>query len=64
MMCMRVDLPDPLGPMTAVNSPARMPMLTESSAVTVFDPTPKDLVTLSTRATSRASEAEVFMSQR
>ncbi len=28
MMCMSVDFPDPEGPMTAVNSPRRMPTVT------------------------------------
>ncbi len=40
MMCMSVDLPDPLGPMMAVNCPCRRPMLTSSRAVTVFGPLP------------------------
>jgi hypothetical protein len=40
MMCMSVDLPDPLGPMMAVNSPERMPMETSSSAVTVLEADP------------------------
>ena len=40
MMCINVDLPEPLGPMIAVNSPRRMPTDTSSSAVTVVDPLP------------------------
>lgn len=32
--CMSVDLPEPDGPITAVNSPAPMSTLTSSSAVT------------------------------
>ena len=34
MMCMSVDLPEPLGPMIAVNSPRRRPIERSSSAVT------------------------------
>ena len=34
MMCMSVDLPEPDGPMMAVNSPRRRPSETSSSAVT------------------------------
>jgi hypothetical protein len=34
MMCMSVDLPEPLGPMIAVNSPRRIPIDTSDSAVT------------------------------
>ena len=40
MMCMRVDLPDPDGPMIAVNCPRRMPTLTPSSARTALSPWP------------------------
>ena len=40
MMCMSVDLPDPDGPMIAVNSPRRMPTLTSSSARTSLAPEP------------------------
>ena len=40
MMCMSVDLPEPDGPMIAVNSPRRMPTLTPSSARTVLSPVP------------------------
>ncbi len=33
MMCMSVDLPEPDGPMIAVNSPRRMPRVTSSQGV-------------------------------
>ena len=35
MQCIRVDLPEPDGPMTAVNSPAAKSIDTPSSAATV-----------------------------
>ncbi len=38
--CIRVDLPDPDGPMIAVNSPESMSKSTWSSAVTVAEPEP------------------------
>jgi hypothetical protein len=38
--CMSVDLPEPLGPMTAVNSPAPMSRLTPSRARTSVWPEP------------------------
>ena len=38
--CMRVDLPEPEGPMTAVNSPARMSSETPSRARTSASPSP------------------------
>lgn len=40
MQCMRVDFPDPEGPMMAVNSPVRNSTETESSAVTRVSPLP------------------------
>jgi len=40
MMCMSVDLPEPLGPMIAVSSPRRTPSDTSSSAVTAEPPLP------------------------
>ncbi len=39
-MCSSVDLPEPDGPMIAVNSPAARPTLTLSSAVTAASPVP------------------------
>ncbi len=38
--CISVDLPEPLGPMTAVNSPAARSRLTSSRAVTMAGPAP------------------------
>ena len=38
--CMRVDLPDPDGPITAVNSPTGKSRLTPSSARTAVSPLP------------------------
>jgi hypothetical protein len=52
MMCMRVDLPEPLGPMIAVNSPRLMPMETPESAATGLSALPYDFERSSTRATS------------
>ncbi len=40
MQCMSVDLPDPDGPMIAVNSPVPNSTDTWSSAVTVVSPLP------------------------
>ena len=40
MMCMSVDLPEPDGPMIAVNCPRRMPTLMSSSAFTALSPAP------------------------
>ena len=40
MQCMSVDLPDPDGPITAVNSPAAKSIETPSSAATVASPSP------------------------
>ena len=40
MQCMRVDLPEPEGPMMAVNRPAAKSMSTPSSATTVVAPVP------------------------
>jgi hypothetical protein len=40
MMCMSVDLPEPLGPITAVKRPAGIPTVTPSSAMTRFGPDP------------------------
>ena len=39
-MCSSVDLPEPEGPMIAVNWPSTRPTLTSSSAVTVASPLP------------------------
>src|SRR5215510_2741786 len=50
--CRRVDLPDPDGPMMAVNSRALIPMLTSSSAMTAASPSPYCLLTCSARATA------------
>ena len=44
MTCMRVDLPDPEGPMIAVNAPAAMSIETWSRAVTAVLPAPYVLV--------------------
>ena len=38
--CISVDLPEPLGPMIAVNSPATRSRLTPSSARTIASPLP------------------------
>ena len=38
--CISVDLPDPLGPMIAVNSPSTRSRLTSSSARTIASPVP------------------------
>ena len=43
MQCIRVDLPDPDGPMTAVNSAATKSMETPSSAATCGIPLAIDL---------------------
>jgi len=40
MQCSRVDLPDPDGPITAVNDPAGTSILTPLSAVMVAGPAP------------------------
>ena len=40
MQCMRVDLPDPDGPMTAANCPRANSMLTPPRAVTMASPVP------------------------
>ena len=40
MQCSNVDLPDPDGPMIAVNSPAGSSSVTSSSAVTTVSPVP------------------------
>ena len=40
MQCISVDLPDPDGPITAINEPAGMSKLTASSAVTAAGPCP------------------------
>ena len=40
MQCISVDLPDPDGPITAMNEPAGMSRLTASSAVTAAGPRP------------------------
>ena len=40
MQCISVDLPDPHGPITAVNEPAGMSTVTSSSAVTAVGPCP------------------------
>ena len=39
-MCSSVDLPEPDGPMIAVNSPSARPTLTLSSAATAASPLP------------------------
>ena len=44
MQCMRVDLPDPEGPMMAVNSPRPNSTSTASRAVTAVSPSPYRLV--------------------
>jgi hypothetical protein len=38
--CISVDLPEPLGPITAVNSPAIRSMVTSSRATTRVSPSP------------------------
>ncbi len=43
--CIRVDLPEPEGPMIAVNRPRWMSTSTASSAVTLVSPDPYALVT-------------------
>ena len=48
--CISVDLPEPLGPITAVNSPAARSRETSSSAVTSAAPAPYVLVRCRTRA--------------
>jgi hypothetical protein len=40
MQCSSVDFPEPDGPMTAVNDPAGISMLTPASAVTAAGPEP------------------------
>ena len=40
VQCMRVDLPDPDGPMMAVKRPAGNPTVTSSSATTAVSPSP------------------------
>jgi hypothetical protein len=40
MQCMSVDLPEPDGPMTAMNPPRGMPTVTASSAITLASPLP------------------------
>jgi hypothetical protein len=51
--CMRVDLPEPEGPMMAVNRPAGTARLTLSRARTAVSPRPYTLVTASARAAGR-----------
>lgn len=60
---MSVDLPEPLGPMIAVNSPARMPSETSLSAVTLVEPEPYDFERFSTRAMISDLPLELSMFQ-
>ena len=50
MQCISVDLPDPDGPMIAVNSPAGNPTVTPSRACTAVAPTPYVRCASTTRA--------------
>ena len=50
-----VDLPQPDGPMSETNSPARTDRSTPSRAVTVPGPLPKILVTFETSTAARSS---------
>ncbi|CAM5481618.1 hypothetical protein SGRI78S_04638 [Streptomyces griseus subsp. griseus] len=51
IVCMSVDLPEPEGPMMAVNSPAANSTSTERSAATCASPLPYSFVTPTARAT-------------
>src|SRR4051812_20862786 len=57
--CIRVDLPDPLGPMIAVKRPASIPSVAPSRALTSAPPPPYDFVASTTRATRAPVEATV-----
>ena len=54
-MCMRVDLPEPEGPMIAVKRPAGNPTVMPSSARTAASPSPYTRTT-SAADTSRGSD--------
>src|SRR5690606_10012190 len=51
--CMSVDLPEPDGPMMAVNRPASKPTVTASSAITAVGPDPYTLAASTARAARR-----------
>jgi hypothetical protein len=55
--CSSVDLPEPDGPITAVNDPVAISMLTPSSAVTAAGPLPYRLTRFSVRAACAATSA-------
>ena len=54
---MNVDLPEPEGPMTAVNRPWRMSTVTPSRAVTCVSPEPYTFVNSAVRAAAGAEVA-------
>src|SRR5258706_15180447 len=56
-MCISVDLPDPDGPITAVNSPRSTVTETPSRARTSASPLPYTLLTLSRRSTSSTARS-------
>ena len=56
--CISVDLPEPDGPMIAVNRARAKSALTASSATTLVVPSPKILVTLTARAAG-ADEVDI-----
>src|SRR3954451_7988352 len=59
--CINVDLPDPDGPMIAVNWPRCSSTSTWSSAQTAVGPVPKLFTTPTARAAANVGEAEVIM---
>ena len=59
--CMSVDLPEPDGPMIAVNRPAANSTVTSSMARTAVSPEPYTLVACSARATAARGGASVFV---
>ena len=61
--CSRVDLPDPDGPMIAVNCPAGNSMLTSSRAVTAVSPVPYTLVACSARTATSVLVCSSVMSR-
>src|SRR3954447_2433617 len=60
-MCMSVDLPEPEGPITAVNCPAGTSRLTPRRASTADSPSPKRRVTSQAPTTTPFSDMEVSL---
>ena len=59
MQCISVDLPDPDGPITAVNRPRWNSTLTPSSARTATSPLPYVFTRSTARAAGESSRSEV-----